>query len=116
VLAVKIIDKAFHTRTKTDKTPPIISAVTVVPSQTYARVSFRTNEQVGSVGVTYALPGAVLPRCNMNTFYNILYIPAIHNTSANRLLPDTVYNYRACANDLEMNQGMSPQATFRTIK
>lgn len=90
-----------------DTTPPVISSLTAVPSETSSAITWTTNEQ--STSTLYY--GTVSPPTGS---FNDAVLRASHSLTLNGLTAQTTYYYRVRACDAASNCADSPIQSFTT--
>jgi len=90
-----------------DTTPPVISNVQVVPTETTAAVTWITDEP-GTSAVDYGLTAAYGDSVSDSAFRTI------HSLQLTGLDPDTDYHFRITSVDAAGNPGSALDLTFRT--
>ncbi|MBI2591632.1 MAG: hypothetical protein HYW34_03075 [Candidatus Brennerbacteria bacterium] len=94
-----------------DKTKPVITEVKIIPAETTATISWKTDEpastqiEVGSNGTyDYIVPNPLDPRA--------LYF---HEIILDDLVPDKKYHFRVKSIDASNNLGVSEDIVFKTL-
>ncbi len=105
------IATASFTVNSTDKTPPVITAVSAGSiTLSSAAISWTTNEKADSQ-VEYGLTTSYGITSPLNANQTTIHIVALGGLSAN-----TLYNYRVRSRDASGNLAVSPNLTFRTTR
>lgn len=94
--------------TEADTTAPTISAVTVVPGETKAMISWTTNESADSK--------AEYGKGNTDTSSTDTTMTLRHAITLSSLTADSTYTYKVTSKDASTNSTTSESGTFTTLK